>query len=103
MRLTIKNHNQVYLQSLAQELGCDISEALNYLLLTLRHENYYFQKSSRPSPVTQPTPVQPQDYFPIPTAFTNDFKHAFTDEYNRELAQKTDPIIERMASLIEAF
>jgi hypothetical protein len=99
MRVTIKNHNQTYLQSLAQELGCDISEALNYLLLTLKHDNYYFQKSSQ-THIPQPSQVmQHQDYFTFPS----NFKPDFSEEFSQELAQKTDPIIERMASLIEAF
>jgi hypothetical protein len=99
MRLTIKNHNIGYLQSLAQELGCDIPEALNYLLLTLKHENYYFQKGNQ---TVAPQPSQPINYYP-PTQAPIGFTPDLTINHCPELSEKTDPIIDRIASLIEAF
>jgi hypothetical protein len=94
MRISIKKHNQAYLESLASQMGItDISEVLNYLLLDIKGLNYQFGNKPQPQPRQAP----------IGYSFdTSTFEPAFTPipEVDRN---SIDPIIARMASLIEEF
>lgn len=91
MRLSIKKHNQAYLESLASQMGIsDISEVLNYLLLDIKGLGYSFGSKPAPQPITQ-----------TPIGYT--FEPAFTPQENTQNFAETDPIIARMSQLIEEF
>ena len=94
MRISIKKHNQVYLESLALQMGItDISEVLNYLLLDIKGLNYQFGNKPQPQPRQAPIGY---------TFDASTFEPAFTPV--RECDRNSiDPIIARMASLIEEF
>ena len=93
MRLSIKKHNQAYLESLAEQMGIsDISEVLNYLLLDIKGLGYTFGIKSAP---------QPQPTIQAPIGYT--FEPAFTPQENTQNFTETDPIIARMSQLIEEF
>jgi hypothetical protein len=48
MRISIRKHNQAYLQELASQMGvADITEVLNYLLLDVKGLGYKFGTSQR--------------------------------------------------------
>jgi hypothetical protein len=91
MRISIKKHNQAYLQSLAKEMQIeDLGEALNYILVNIRGLGWRY------GDVPQPQPQQP---IPQPIGYTFE-KAAPIPEVDRN---SIDPIIARMASLIEEF
>ena len=93
MRISIKKHNQVYLESLALQMGItDISEVLNYLLLDIKGLNYQFGSKPQPQPQLQQAPI----------GYT--FEPAFTPiQENIQNTTEIDPIIARMSQLIEEF
>jgi len=93
MRLSIKKHNQAYLQELALQMGVsDISEVINYLLLDVKGLGYSF--GNKPAPQSQ----QPQ----APIGYS--FEPAFTPiQENIQNYTEIDPIIAKFASLIEEF
>lgn len=93
MRISIKKHNQIYLESLASQMGItDISEVLNYLLLDIKGLGYQFGNK----PVPQPQPITQ-----TPIGYT--FEPAFTPQSNTQNFTETDPIIARISQLIEDF
>ena len=97
MRLSIKKHNRAYLESLAFQMGVsDVSEVLNYLLLDIKGLGYTF--GNKPAPHSQPITQAPIGYSFDPSTFE---AIAPTQENNRNYSE--DPIITRMASLIEEF
>jgi hypothetical protein len=58
MRLSIKKHNQVYLQELALQMGVsDITEVLNYLLLDVKGLGYTFGDKLASTPQLPQTPI----------------------------------------------
>ena len=99
MRLSIKTHNQEFLTSLAKQAGCSETEILNHLLLEMRLDSLFgADKTSLESKaitnsvktaVSQPVPAFPAikvpDYLPA------------------SVMQEIDPVIARMAELIENF
>ena len=95
MRISIKKHNQAYLQELALQMNVsDIAEVLNYLLLDIKGLGYAF--GNKPQP-------QPQQA-PIGYSFDSTFEPVFAPitEVDRNY-QEIDPIIARMSQLIEEF
>jgi hypothetical protein len=98
MRISIKKHNQAYLQELALQMGVsDITEVLNYLLLDIKGLNYKFGDK----PV--PTPQQAQQTSLGYSFDTSTFERiAPTPDVDRNQLE-IDPVIARMASLIEEF
>jgi len=90
MRVTIKKHNERYLNLIGSQMEIeDPSEIINYLLLELKKMGYSF--SSSLIPLAQPQ-INPREMSPmIP-------KH---QEYSS--TPKIDPVISRMAALIEDF
>ena len=86
MRISIKKHNQAYLQELALQMGVtDITEVLNYLLLDCKGLGYSF--GSKPAP-------QPQQA-PIGYSFdTSTFEPAFAPLQENQNA--IDPTIQRL-------
>jgi len=97
MRISIKKHNQAYLQELALQMGVtDITEVLNYVLLDCKGLGYSFGNK-------QSTPQQPQQ---APIGYTFDpttFETAFTPIPHNQNSVEIDPIIARMSQLIEEF
>jgi hypothetical protein len=86
MRLSIPRHHQQYISSLASEMGCSNAEALNWLIWTHRW--------GTPQP-------QPQQASQI--AFTPKSPQAIQQFEQSQLQQEIDPIIEKLATLIEDF
>ena len=86
MRISIRKHNQAYLQELALQMGVtDITEVLNYLLLDIKGLNYKF--GDKPTP--QPTQA------PIGYSFdTSTFEPAFAPIPGNQNA--VDPTIQRL-------
>jgi hypothetical protein len=99
MRLTIKQHNAPYLRFLATELAMPESEAINYLLTNLRMRDFSFKGSpeqffTTPQPTNQaPLGFVPQEQFEPDTLPTP----------MEKLMQECDPIIAKLAPLIEVF
>ncbi len=99
MRLSIKPHNQEFLTNLAAQAGCTETDILNHLLLEMKLDSIFGTDkvstqnraiaSSVQASVSQPVPAFPAIEVPdyLPTS----------------VMQEIDPIIERMASLIENF
>jgi hypothetical protein len=97
-RLTIRAHNIEFLKTLALQMGIgDLSEVINYLILDAKGLGYTF--GNKPAQQPQQPQQAPIGY----THFdTNTFeKAAPIPEHDRNYSQ--DPIIARMASLIEDF
>jgi hypothetical protein len=96
MRISIKKHNQAYLESLALQMGItDISEVLNYLLLDIKGLNYQF--GNKPQPQSRQAPI---GY----TFDTSTFEPSIQPlhEHNHTNNQADETIL-RLASLIENF
>ena len=96
MRISIKKHNQPYLQELALQMGvADITEVLNYLLLDVKGLGYKFGDKPAPAPQQAQAPIgysfEPA-FAPLPECDRNDRNY-----------QEQDPIIARMSQLIEEF
>ncbi|MBW4607211.1 MAG: hypothetical protein KME22_08295 [Hassallia sp. WJT32-NPBG1] len=110
-RLTIKPHNIAYLQTLAYQMGLEnLSEVVNYLLLDVKGLNYTFGSKPAPQPQTTPIgygfdtatfePVAPiQECDTVGALRDGALAPAGSDRNHLEV----DPIIARMASLIEEF
>jgi len=87
MRVTIKKHNQAYLKLIGNQMEVeDPSEVINYLLLELRKMGYSFS-SPLQLPIAQayPTVQAPQEI------------------QKQHTPAVADPVISRMAALIEDF
>jgi len=72
----------------------DLSEALNYLLLDVKGLNYQF--GDKPAPQPQKTPIGYSFY--DPTTF-----ETVTPVLDGDRNHLEDPVISRLASLIEEF
>lgn len=97
MRISIRKHNQAYLQELALQMGVpDVTEVLNYLLLDVKGLGYKFGDKS------QSTPQQPQPPIGYNFDITKFERAAPVPECDRNYTEQ-DPIISRLASLIEEF
>jgi hypothetical protein len=106
MRLTIKQHNAPYLRFLATQLAMPESEAINYLLTNLRMRDFSFKGS-------------PEQFFPVPQTLNQSFETpnqsslGFEPQERFELDKtltpmeklmvECDPIIAKLAPLIETF
>lgn len=90
MRLTIKPHNQAFIESLATSLNVPLVEALNFLLLTLQSQNYQIGSSLNVSTTLTAVPqtVQPQTAQPQQLGFA---QPVAVDEI--------DPVIARFVNL----
>lgn len=102
LRVSIKNHNQVWLERIAAQMEVsDMSEVVNYLLLELKSLGYSFN-ANYAAPVQSPfkfeqSAVQPEQLAHSALAYTGQF------DFDVELARQTDPIIERIAALVDTF
>ena len=86
MRLSIKKHNQAYLQSLAKEMQIeDLGEALNYILVNIRGLGWRYKDTPAPQP-----------HQSAPIGFdSNTFEPAFIQENHRN-SLEVDPTIQRL-------
>ncbi len=98
MRISIKEHNRLYLQQLSAQMECDCGEALNYLLLELKRVNYSFGsqvnlgiQSSNPSPEI---PIEPGQ---LPMSGLS-----YVAENEPEVTVY-DPVIEQFVPFLEEF
>lgn len=93
-RITIKAHNIKFLESLGAQMGItDLSEVLNYLLLDCKGLLYSFGNKSAPTPQQAPIGYN----FDV-SSFE---KAALIPECDHNYIK--DPIITRLATLIEDF
>ncbi|MGI2908596.1 hypothetical protein [Tolypothrix sp. VBCCA 56010] len=89
MRLSIKKHNQVYLEYLASQMGItDISEVLNYLLLDIKGLGYQFGNKPAPQP-------QPQAPLGFDASTFEPFQPAFAPNHDGD-RNHIDPMIQRL-------
>ena len=97
MRISIKKHHAQYLKNLAEQMGCDVAEALNYLLHEAKRHGTSFASPLPPQP-SQPvgmfTPYQPLQPIDMPTLDPDCFEH---------FDQEPDEIIQKFARLLEEF
>jgi hypothetical protein len=95
MRITIKKHHYEFLIKLQGQMNnTDTTSAIDYLLWELKKSNYQFGSNLS-------APKQPSDYFvpeKLPIGFTPT-PEVNTEVFNEQLAQETDPIIERFIAL----
>lgn len=112
VRLTLPKHHEIYLQSIASQMGVEnTSEALNYLLWELRKANYQFggQLPQYPMPNTQQTHQMnndPSNYEKATAmsglSFVPQSPQAIQEF--EQLQAETDPVIERLLALgLESF
>lgn len=94
MRLTIKQHNQAYIDRIAASLNIPANEAINFLLLTLQSQNYQIGTSIQIATIPTLQPAAPLGFNHLPDSNPQNF-----EVYNADLARETDPIIERLVSL----
>lgn len=94
MRLTIRQHNQAYIERLAASLNISANEALNFLLLTLQSQNYQIGALIQPATLSTLQPVTQLGFNHLPDNNPSNF-----EIYNTDLAVQVDPIIERLVSL----
>jgi hypothetical protein len=93
MKITIRKHHQQLMTNLALEMGCSTSEALNYILWQYRW--------GTPQPPQQTPQLQPLE---SPTKqLTLASPKAIAKFEQTQLQQEIDPIINKLAGLIEDF
>lgn len=93
MQITIRKHHQQLITNLALEMGCSLSEVLNYILWQYRW--------ATPQPPQQISTLQPLE---SPTKrFTLASPRAIAKFEQTQLEQEIDPIINKIAGLIEDF
>ena len=96
-RITVSGRNLQFLQNLAEQMDeTDLTATLSYLLTDVRCLGY--QIGNKPQP--QPQPQQA----PLGYSFdTSTFEPAFAPLQDNQNTVEIDPVIARMASLIEEF
>ncbi|MBD2359245.1 hypothetical protein H6G41_32460 [Tolypothrix sp. FACHB-123] len=92
LRLTISKHHEIYLNSIASQMGVNnTSEALNYLLWELRRQNYSFGSQAQcfdPTTYeTQPTVMSGLSFIPQSPQAIQEFE---------DLREEIDPVIQRL-------
>lgn len=93
MQMTIRKHHQQLIINLALEMGCSPSEVVNYILWQYRW--------GTPQPPQQTLPLQPLE---SPTKqLTLASPKAIANFEQTQLQQDIDPIINKLAGLIEDF
>ncbi|OUL23829.1 hypothetical protein BV378_20665 [Nostoc sp. RF31YmG] len=111
LRLSLPQHHTIYLQSIASQMGCDEAQALNYLLWELRRSNFAFGSTLPPYPMPntqlpQSNHFDPNTFESKPTAMSGlSFQPAFPDAVREfeQVQEEIDPVIAKMALLIENF
>jgi hypothetical protein len=93
MRVSIKRHNQQYLQRLAAQMEVEPSEAVNYLLLEIKRVGYSFNSGINLAvgslEKTQEIATTVEDNPPIPMGSTGSLMRAL----------QNDPVIEKLISV----
>lgn len=112
MRINLRKHHEQYLKTIASQMGIfDISEALNLLLWELRRINYSFGSSLPQLPHYQQQPqtsnyLDPSTFEAQATAMSGLNFHPSSPQRIQEfeeLREEVDPIIQRLAELIDSF
>lgn len=92
MRLTIKRSNQRFLQMISDQMECDSTEALNYLLTELKRVNYSFNGQ-----------VSLTTAKPVTESSIQSNEETFGTGNLREIVEKdlaeTDPTIKRLLAI----
>lgn len=106
MRLTINKTHDGYLQAIASQMGATPQDALNFLLWKLRESNYNFGGVLPQYPMPNVQYQPPQQQFELATAmsglsFIPQSPQAIQEF--EELREEIDPVIERLAGLIDSF
>ena len=98
-RITVSGRNLKFLRTLALQMDeTNLTEVLSYLLTDVRCLGYAI--GNKPTPTPQPQPQQTSiGYAFDPATFEPAFPKPDVDRNHLE----TDPIIRRMADLIEEF
>ncbi len=99
MRITVRSHHQQLITNLALEMGCSPSEVLNYLLWQYRW--------GTPTKSLE-SPIKPLEQSAKPLELsTNQLTlaspKAIANFEQTQLQQEIDPIINKLAGLIEDF
>jgi hypothetical protein len=103
-RLTIPKHHSSYISAIASQMGCDASEAINYLLWEMRKANFNFGQQLpqyQPQPPAQ-TGFDPSNYeCEKATAMSGlswqPQSPAVIQEFE-QLQEEIDPVIQRLIS-----
>ena len=102
MRVTINKTHDQYISAIASQMGATPQDALNFLLWKLRESNYNFG-GTLPQ---HPTPNAQQPHFEPATAmsglsFVPQSPQAIQEF--EQLAEEIDPVIQRLAGLVDTF
>ncbi|MBD2214872.1 hypothetical protein H6G27_34255 [Nostoc linckia FACHB-104] len=113
MKITISKTHQQYINAIASQMNASPSEVITYLLWELRKAKYQFNDSSnlpqQPQQINNRNVYYDSEEFKRATAvaalsFQSQSPQAIEEFENvQELQEETDPIILRMAQLIENF
>jgi hypothetical protein len=109
MKVSIKPYNQQYLHLIASQMGIDKpSEVINYLLLELKKMGYSFGSPLPQIPqYPMPNAQQPQQHFDpgatVMSALSFIPQSPQAIQEFEQLTEEIDPVIARMATLIENF
>lgn len=60
-RINVKQHHTQYLELLSGQMGCNVTEALNFLIFELKRQNFSF--SSALPTLSVPQPLQQSGMF----------------------------------------
>jgi hypothetical protein len=94
-RITIRPHNIDFLTVLASQMGIDnLSEVINYLILDCKGLGYSFGNKPTPTPHQAPLGY---------TFDTSSFEKSVPVPDVERNYQESDPVIARLANLLEDF
>jgi hypothetical protein len=105
MRVTINKAHDGYISAIASQMGTTQQEALNYLLWELRRSNFQFgsqlpqhhQPQFDLSTYEQATAMSGLSFIPQSPQAIQEFESV------QELSEEIDPIIAKMALLVDDF
>ena len=106
MRVSIKAHHKQYLELISAQMGCDVAEALNYLIFEIRKTGYSFSSGLLPVSAPTSTPVHsarveaiepPQSPQPLqPIGIFTPYQEVKPAPVSTPMAE--DPLIARLVS-----
>ncbi|OUL21481.1 hypothetical protein BV378_26550 [Nostoc sp. RF31YmG] len=101
MRLTINKSHDQYISAIASQMGTTPQQALNWMLWKLRESNYNFGGTLPQHPI----PNAQQPHFEPATAMSGLSFVPQSPQAIQEFEElrEIDPIIERLAGLIDSF
>ncbi|MBD2342200.1 hypothetical protein H6G64_35365 [Calothrix sp. FACHB-156] len=103
MRISIQKHHKAYIEQIAAEMECTTNEALNHLIWILKQQNYHFGNlpltptSQHFDPSTfenRATAMSGLSFIPQSPQAIQEFQ---------ELQEEIDPVIARLACLVDQF